>query len=133
VEARSQTTIDEHAPVILAGFGRFGNFVGRFMMSQGVKVTVLESDPDHVEMLRAFGFKVFYGDATRLDLLHAAGIAEALHADHRAGGPVRRWRGSCRRCGRNIPMLRILVRAHMTTTSATSCMKLGLQRGGRGA
>lgn len=76
-EERAPDEIDEHAPVIMAGFGRFGNFVGRFMMSQGVKVTVLESDPDHVEMLRTFGFKVFYGDATRLDLLHAAGIAEA--------------------------------------------------------
>lgn len=74
---RAADTIDEHAPVILAGFGRFGNFLGRFMMSQGVKVTVLESDPDHVDMLRAFGFKVFYGDATRLDLLHAAGIDQA--------------------------------------------------------
>lgn len=76
-ETRAPDTIDEHSPVIQAGFGRFGNFVGRFMMSQGVKVTVLESDPDHVDMLRAFGFKVFYGDATRLDLLHAAGIAQA--------------------------------------------------------
>ena len=74
---RAPDAIDEHSPVILAGFGRFGNFVGRFMMSQGVKVTVLESDPDHVDMLRAFGFKVFYGDATRMDLLHAAGISDA--------------------------------------------------------
>jgi monovalent cation:proton antiporter-2 (CPA2) family protein len=75
---RAPDEIDEHdAPVIMAGFGRFGNFVGRFMMSQGIKVTVLESDPDHVDMLRNFGFKVFYGDATRLDLLHAAGIAQA--------------------------------------------------------
>lgn len=76
-EERAADRIDEHAPVILAGFGRFGNFVGRFMMSQGVKVTVLESDPDHVDMLRKYGFKVFYGDATRLDLLHAAGIEHA--------------------------------------------------------
>ena len=76
-EERAPDRIDEHAPVILAGFGRFGNFVGRFMMSQGVKVTVLESDPDHVDMLRRFGFKVFYGDATRIDLLHAAGIEQA--------------------------------------------------------
>ncbi len=76
--AREPDVIDDpHAAVIMAGFGRFGNFVGRFMMSQGVKVTVLESDPDHVEMLRTFGFKVFYGDATRPELLHAAGIAQA--------------------------------------------------------
>ncbi len=78
VPVRAADEIDQNdAPVIMAGFGRFGNFVGRFMMSQGVKVTVLESDPDHVDMLRTFGFKVFYGDATRLDLLHAAGIAQA--------------------------------------------------------
>lgn len=76
--ARAADEIDQSdAPVIMAGFGRFGHFVGRFMMSQGVKVTVLESDADHVDMLRTFGFKVFYGDATRLDLLHAAGIAQA--------------------------------------------------------
>ncbi len=56
--AREADAIDEHdAPVIMAGFGRFGNFVGRFMMSQGVKVTVLESDPDHVDMLRSFGYQ----------------------------------------------------------------------------
>ena len=76
-DEREPDVIDSHAPVILAGFGRFGNFLGRFMMSQGVKVTVLESDPDHVDMLRAFGYKVFYGDATRLDLLHSAGIDKA--------------------------------------------------------
>ncbi|MBL9115704.1 MAG: cation:proton antiporter [Verrucomicrobiaceae bacterium] len=75
---REPDTIDQtDAPVIMAGFGRFGNFIGRFMMSQGIKVTVLESDPDHVDMLRSFGFKVCYGDATRMDLLHSAGIAEA--------------------------------------------------------
>jgi monovalent cation:proton antiporter-2 (CPA2) family protein len=75
--ARTPDAIDEQAPVIMAGFGRFGNFVGRFLMSQGVKVTVLENDPDHVDMLRSFGFKVFYGDATRVDLLQAAGISGA--------------------------------------------------------
>lgn len=74
---RDPDPVDQAAPVILAGFGRFGNFVGRFLLSQGVKVTVLETDPDHVEMLRSFGFKVFYGDATRTELLEAAGIADA--------------------------------------------------------
>jgi monovalent cation:proton antiporter-2 (CPA2) family protein len=74
---RQPDTIDEHAPVIIAGYGRFGNFVGRVLNSQGVKVTVLESDPDHVDMLRSFGFKVFYGDATRIDLLQSAGLEHA--------------------------------------------------------
>lgn len=69
--------IDETNPVIIAGFGRFGNVIGRFLHAQGVRTTVLEIDPDHVDLLRRIGLKVFYGDATRLDLLHAAGAAEA--------------------------------------------------------
>lgn len=110
-ETRAPDRIDEHAPVILAGFGRFGNFVGRVMMSQGVKVTVLESDPDHVEMLRKFGFKVFYGDATRLDLLHAAGIEQACMliialADQ---AKVAQLIADVRE---RFPKLRILARAH---------------------
>jgi monovalent cation:proton antiporter-2 (CPA2) family protein len=110
-EQRAPDRIDEHAPVILAGFGRFGNFVGRIMMSQGVKVTVLESDPDHVDMLRKFGFKVFYGDATRLDLLHAAGIEQACMliialADQ---AKVAQLIADVRE---RFPKLRILARAH---------------------
>lgn len=70
--------IDEKdAPVIIAGFGRFGQIVGRLMMANGVRAVVLDHDPDQIELLRKFGNKVFYGDATRLDLLHAAGAKEA--------------------------------------------------------
>lgn len=64
-------------PVLIAGFGRFGQIIGRLLYSQGVGVTVLDHDPDQIEFLRQYGFKVFYGDATRLDLLEAAGIADA--------------------------------------------------------
>jgi len=63
--------------VIVAGFGRFGQIVGRFLNANGVKLTVLDHDPDQIEVLRRFGFKVFYGDATRADLLRAAGAARA--------------------------------------------------------
>jgi glutathione-regulated potassium-efflux system ancillary protein KefC len=63
--------------VIIAGFGRFGQIVGRFLNANGVKLTVLDHDPDQIEVLRRFGFKVFYGDATRADLLRAAGAAQA--------------------------------------------------------
>jgi glutathione-regulated potassium-efflux system ancillary protein KefC len=63
--------------VIVAGFGRFGQIVGRFLHANGVKLTVLDHDPDQIEVLRRFGFKVFYGDATRADLLRAAGAARA--------------------------------------------------------
>jgi glutathione-regulated potassium-efflux system ancillary protein KefC len=63
--------------VIIAGFGRFGQIVGRFLNANGIKLTVLDHDPDQIEVLRRFGFKVFYGDATRADLLRAAGAARA--------------------------------------------------------
>jgi len=63
--------------VIIAGFGRFGQIVGRFLNVSGVKLTVLDHDPDQVDVLRRFGFKVFYGDATRTDLMRAAGAARA--------------------------------------------------------
>jgi glutathione-regulated potassium-efflux system ancillary protein KefC len=68
---------DEGAPVIIAGFGRFGQIVGRLLFASGVKATVLDHDPDQIELLRKFGFRIFYGDATRLDLLHAAGADRA--------------------------------------------------------
>ncbi|MCK7580396.1 MAG: NAD-binding protein [Chromatiales bacterium] len=67
----------QNSPVIIAGFGRFGQIVGRLLFANGITATVLDHDPDQIAMLRRFGFKVFYGDATRLDLLEAAGIARA--------------------------------------------------------
>jgi len=70
--------IDEkEARVIIAGFGRFGQIIGRLLFANGIKAVVLDHDPDQIEMLRKFGNKVFYGDATRLDLLHAAGAKRA--------------------------------------------------------
>jgi monovalent cation:proton antiporter-2 (CPA2) family protein len=69
--------INEQNPVIIAGFGRFGQVVSRFLIGQGVKITVLEKDPDQIELLRKFGFKGYFGDATRLDLLHNAGADQA--------------------------------------------------------
>jgi len=68
---------DDSAPVIIAGFGRYGQIVGRLLFTQGVTATVLDHDPDQIEALRRFGYKVFYGDATRLDLLRAAGADTA--------------------------------------------------------
>jgi glutathione-regulated potassium-efflux system ancillary protein KefC len=63
--------------VIIAGFGRFGQIVGRLLLANQVALTVLDHDPEQIELLRKFGMKVFYGDATRVDLLHAAGAANA--------------------------------------------------------
>ncbi|MGH8853311.1 MAG: glutathione-regulated potassium-efflux system protein KefC [Telluria sp.] len=63
--------------VIIAGFGRFGQIVGRLLHANQVPLTMLDHDPDQIDTLREFGFKVFYGDATRTDLLHAAGAHHA--------------------------------------------------------
>jgi glutathione-regulated potassium-efflux system ancillary protein KefC len=68
---------DNEGHVIIAGFGRFGQIVGRLLNANRFKLTVLDHDPDQIELLRRFGFKVFYGDATRPDLLHAAGAGKA--------------------------------------------------------
>lgn len=67
----------EDAPVVIAGFGRFGQVVGRLLFASGLRATVLDADPDHVDTLRRFGFRVFYGDPTRLDLLEQAGVGRA--------------------------------------------------------
>ena len=65
------------APVLICGFGRYGQIVGRVLLAQGIPTTVLDHDADAVAMVRRFGYRAFYGDATRLDLLRTAGAAEA--------------------------------------------------------
>ena len=77
-QARDADEIDEEQPrVIVAGFGRFGQIAGRLLLSSGVKMVILDHDPDHVDTLRKFDMKVFYGDATRVDLLESAGAEKA--------------------------------------------------------
>jgi monovalent cation:proton antiporter-2 (CPA2) family protein len=65
------------SPAIILGHGRFGMTVGRVLAANGSKATVLDHDAEQIDALRKFGFKVFYGDATREDLLRAAGAADA--------------------------------------------------------
>lgn len=63
--------------VILIGFGHFGSTVGRFLRSYGIEATILDQDSNRVDLLRKMGFEVYYGDATRMELLESAGIEEA--------------------------------------------------------
>lgn len=70
-------TVDNFQKVIIAGFGHFGSTVGRLLRSNGIEATILDNNSDRVELLRKMGFKVFFGDATRLEILEAAGLAEA--------------------------------------------------------
>ena len=68
---------DEHNEVIIAGFGRIGQIVGRLLAVVGRPFTALEFDPTQVDVVRRYGNKVHYGDASRLDVLRAAGAAHA--------------------------------------------------------
>jgi len=63
--------------VIIAGFGRFGQIVGRYLLTNGIRSTILDIDANQVDTVRKFGHKVFYGDAERMDLLEIAGLAKA--------------------------------------------------------
>jgi glutathione-regulated potassium-efflux system ancillary protein KefC/glutathione-regulated potassium-efflux system protein KefB len=63
--------------VIIAGFGRFGQIVARILRMKGLPFTALDSSQTHVDFVRQFGNRVYYGDASRLDLLRAAGAANA--------------------------------------------------------
>ncbi|MBS0580196.1 MAG: cation:proton antiporter [Proteobacteria bacterium] len=70
--------IDEpDSPVIIAGFGRFGQIVARVLRVKGIAFTALDNNQTHVDFVRGFGNQVYYGDASRLDLLRAAGAATA--------------------------------------------------------
>lgn len=96
--------------VIIAGFGRFGQIVGRLMFANKIKVTVLESDASQIKLLRKYGYKVFYGDATQLELLRAAGAddAEAIVICTDAPDEVMKIVALCQH---HFPRLKILARA----------------------
>lgn len=74
---RPMDHIAKSQKVILVGFGHFGSTIGRFLRTHGVEATILDHDSNRVDFLRKMGFDVYYGDATRADLLESAGIADA--------------------------------------------------------
>jgi monovalent cation:proton antiporter-2 (CPA2) family protein len=97
-------------PVILCGFGRMGQVVGRILRMSGIRFTALDRDPAQVDVARRFGTRVFYGDAGRLEVLRAAGAAEArvlILAMDDADSVLR----TVEIAQRNFPNLRILARA----------------------
>jgi len=76
-EVKEADVIDVQHPVIIAGFGDFGSTIGRFLRANGIAATILDNDSDRVDLLRKMGFKVFYGDAARPDILKSAGADAA--------------------------------------------------------
>lgn len=76
-EMRESDVVDEQNPIVIAGFGHFGSTIGRLLKANGILATILDFDSDRVDLLRKMGFKVYYGDATRLEVLQAAGIENA--------------------------------------------------------
>jgi len=76
-EEKEADAIPGEHKVIIAGFGHFGSTIGRFLRANGVSATILDNDSDRVDLLRKMGFTVFYGDATRPDILKSAGADHA--------------------------------------------------------
>jgi len=77
-ESEEETdVINEHNPVIIAGFGHFGSTVGRLLRANNIKSTIFDNDCNQIDFLKKMGFRAHYGDATRLELLEAAGCANA--------------------------------------------------------
>ncbi len=121
---RADDAIDEANPVIVAGFGRFGQILTRILRGLGIEATVIDHDPNEIELVRRFGWKAYYGDATRPDLLEAAGAAHArllivaIDRPEAAMTLVKRVR-------ERYPKLKVVARAH-SRTDAFEYAELGV-------
>ncbi|HUS68046.1 MAG TPA: monovalent cation:proton antiporter-2 (CPA2) family protein [Kofleriaceae bacterium] len=98
------------APVVFAGYGRFGQIVGRILRANQIQCTVLDLDPEMVDVLGRLGVKAYYGDASRVDLLHAAGCARAKLFILAVDVPEESLK-IAEEVRKHFPHLRILVRA----------------------
>ncbi len=101
----------QSAPIVIAGFGRYGQIIGRALLAQGWQCTVLDHDADMIEAIRPYGFRVFYGDAARLDLLRVAGAASARVLVVAVDGAEQSLR-IVDLARHNFPQLQIVARAH---------------------
>ena len=116
----------EASEVVIAGFGRVGQIVGRLLLARGARFTALDVDAEQVDAVRKFGLKVFYGDAGNLDVLHSAQLGEAkvfvlaiddVKASLRAAELVRK----------HFPNVQIVARAR-NRFHANRLMDLGIER-----
>ncbi|WP_321330468.1 monovalent cation:proton antiporter-2 (CPA2) family protein [uncultured Ilyobacter sp.] len=110
--------------VIFAGFGRLGTDLGRFLISAGIRPVILDNDAANVDFLRKFGFEVYYGDVTRLDLLETAGIAEAELLLITIG-EIEKSKKLVELVKKHYPNIKIVVNAH-DHSSAYELMDMGI-------
>jgi monovalent cation:H+ antiporter-2, CPA2 family len=111
--------------VILAGFGHFGSTLGRFLRANGVHATILDNDSDRVLLLSKMGFKVYYGDATRVDLLEAAGAGKASVLISAIDSPERNLE-LAENVKKHFPHLKLFLRAR-NRYDAYDLMDLGIK------
>jgi len=108
---RETDVVAEGNPVVVAGFGRFGQVVTRVLNGLRIRATLIDHDPGQIELVRRFGTKAYYGDATRMDVLEKAGIGQArlmvVAIDDEAAA-LRLVRGVRQR----YPALKLIARAH---------------------
>jgi glutathione-regulated potassium-efflux system ancillary protein KefC len=121
---RAADAIEEQHPVIVAGFGRFGQIVTRLLQGRGMGVTIIDHDPNQIDLVRRFGWKAYYGDVTRLDLLERAGAAEARLLVVAVDDPDA-TRAAVQLARGRFPNLAVLVRAH-DRTDAYEYVELGV-------
>jgi voltage-gated potassium channel Kch len=121
---RAPDVIHESNPVIVAGFGRFGQVVVRVLRGLGIKATVIDHDPAQIDTVRRFGWKAYYGDATRMDLLESAGVARAKLLLVAIDDPEAAMR-LVKRVRQRYPALQLMVRAH-SRTDAYEYAELGV-------
>jgi glutathione-regulated potassium-efflux system ancillary protein KefC len=102
---------NDHPEVLVAGFGRFGQIAARFLRAHGLRTTLIDHSADVVESVRRFKIKAYYGDATRLDLLHAAGLSTARVLVI-ALDDAKKATQLAELCTRHFPKVKVVVRAY---------------------
>ena len=123
-EDRDPDTVEEHRKIVVLGYGRFGQIITRMLRSHGYDMTLIDDDAAQIELVRRFGVKVYYGDASRADLLHAAGVGHADLVIIAVGG-ADRILDIARNVRRHFPDVAIAARA-VDREHAHALMELGV-------
>jgi monovalent cation:H+ antiporter-2, CPA2 family len=124
-EKKEADQIEENNKVIIAGFSHFGSTIGRFLRANGTEATYLDYNSRQVDLLRKMGFKVYYGDATRKDLLESAGAEEAKILIIAIDSPETNYE-LVKTVKKHFPNLEVMVRAR-NRVDAYELLDLGIE------